>query len=145
MNSFERFNEENLSARKYFYSCRKDGKIDDDCKISDGHISVKDYLTCEKILEKFEMENMGDYHNHYLKKDVLLLADVFETFIATCLKFSAMRCQLKLMRCQLMKKSPIGYFLEFDLEYSDKLHELHNDYPLAPEKLAISSGMLSNY
>ena len=30
---------------------------------------------------------MGDYHNHYLKKDVLLLADVFERFIDTCLKF----------------------------------------------------------
>ena len=33
------------------------------------------------------MKNMGDYHNHYLKKDVLLLADVFERFIDTCLKF----------------------------------------------------------
>ena len=32
-------------------------------------------------------ENMGDYHNHYLKKDVLLLADVFEKFIDICLKF----------------------------------------------------------
>ena len=30
---------------------------------------------------------MGDYHNHYLKKDVLLSADVFGKFIATCLKF----------------------------------------------------------
>ena len=43
------------------------------------------------------------------------------------------------------KKSPIGYFLEVDLEYPDKLHELHNDYPLAPEKLAVSSDMLSKY
>ena len=33
------------------------------------------------------MKNMGDYHNHYLKKDVLLLADVFEKFIGTCLKY----------------------------------------------------------
>ena len=33
------------------------------------------------------MKNMGGYHDHYLKKDVLLLADVFEKFIATCLKF----------------------------------------------------------
>ena len=39
---------------------------------------VKDYLTCEKTRDKFEMENIGDYHDHYLKKDVLLLADVFE-------------------------------------------------------------------
>ena len=30
---------------------------------------------------------MGDYHDHYLKKDVLLLADVFEKFIDTCLKY----------------------------------------------------------
>ena len=41
---------------------------------------------CEKIWNKFEMKNMGDYHDHYLKKDVLLLADVFEGFISTCLK-----------------------------------------------------------
>ena len=33
------------------------------------------------------MKNMGDYYDHYLKKDVLLLADVFEKFIGTCLKY----------------------------------------------------------
>ena len=33
------------------------------------------------------MKSMGDYHDHYLKKDVLLLAGVFEKFIDTCLKF----------------------------------------------------------
>ena len=33
------------------------------------------------------MKNMGHYHDHYLKKNVLLLADVFEKFIDTCLKF----------------------------------------------------------
>ena len=84
MNSSERFNEGKLPARKYFYSSTK---IGDDSKISDGHISVKDYLTCKKIWDKFEIKNMGDYHDHYFKKDVLFLADVFEKFIATCLKF----------------------------------------------------------
>ena len=44
INNFERFNEEKLSTRKYFYSSIKDGKIGDDGKVSDGHISVKDYL-----------------------------------------------------------------------------------------------------
>ena len=87
MNSFKRFNEEKLCARKYFYSSTKKGEIDDDGKISDGHIGIKDYLTCEKIWNKFKMKNMGDYHDHYLKKDVLLLADVFEKFIKTCLKY----------------------------------------------------------
>ena len=43
------------------------------------------------------------------------------------------------------EKIDTGYFLEFDLEYPDELHELHNDYPLAPEKLAISNNMLSKY
>ena len=41
------------------------------------------------------------------------------------------------------EKSLIEYFLEVDLKYPDELHELHNDYPLAPEKLAVSSDMLS--
>ena len=40
------------------------------------------------------------------------------------------------------ERSPIGYLLEVDLECPDKLHELHNDYPLAPEKLGVSSDML---
>ena len=45
----------------------------------------------------------------------------------------------------ISEKSPIGYFLEVDLKYPDELHELHKDYPLAPEKLAVSSDMLSKY
>ena len=54
MNSFERFNEEKVPARKYFYSSTKDGKIGDDGKISNGLISVKDYLTCEKTWDKLK-------------------------------------------------------------------------------------------
>ena len=42
-------------------------------------------------------------------------------------------------------KSLIGYFFEVDLKYPDKLHELDNYYPLAPEKLAVSSNILSKY
>ena len=43
------------------------------------------------------------------------------------------------------EKSSIGLFLGVDLKYPNELHELDNDYPLAPEKLAISSDMLSKY
>ena len=56
MNSFKRFNEEKLPAKKYFFSSTKKGKIGDDGKISDGHISLKDYLTCEKSCHKFGMK-----------------------------------------------------------------------------------------
>ena len=34
----------------------------------------------------------------------------------------------------ISEKRPIGHFLEVDLKYLDRLHELHNDYALAPEK-----------
>ena len=37
----------------------------------------------------------------------------------------------------ISEKSPTRYFLKVDLKYSDELHELHDDYPLAPEKLAV--------
>ena len=87
MNSLERLSEGKLPAKKYFYSSTKEGKIGNDGKKTDGHISFKDYLMCEKIWDKFDVKNMGDYHDHYLKKDVLLLADVFEKSIDTCLKF----------------------------------------------------------
>ena len=36
------------------------------------------------------MKNLGDYHDHYFKKDVLLLGDIFEKFIDICLKFYAL-------------------------------------------------------
>ena len=42
-------------------------------------------------------------------------------------------------------KSSIGYFLEVDLEYLDELHELLNDFSLAPEKLAVSDDVFSKY
>ena len=45
----------------------------------------------------------------------------------------------------ISKNSSIGYILEVDLEYPCELHELQNDYPLAPEKHKISQSMLSNY
>ena len=189
------------------------------------------------------MKNMGDYHDHYLKKKVLLLADVFAKFIEVRLKsyeldpchyFSSLalslNATLKMTGVKLGKifdsdmhlfiekglrgrisyiakrqseennkymkdydrtktskfisyidmnnlyrwamsrylpyggfkllknadnfdensigeKSSLGYILEnieVDLEYPDELRALHNDYQLAPEKLAISYDILSD-
>ena len=65
MNSFEGFNEEKLLPRKCFFSSTKKGKIDDYGEKSDGRISLKDYLTSEKIQDKFDIKDMSDYHDHY--------------------------------------------------------------------------------
>ena len=73
----------NCVLENIFFNSTKKGNIDEDAKISDGHTSIEDSMVCEKICDRFGMKNMGDYHDHYLKKDVLLLADVFEKFIKT--------------------------------------------------------------
>ena len=38
-----------------------------------------------------------------------------------------------------------GLILDVDLEYPQELHDLHNDYPVAPEKAKVSKNMLSRY
>ena len=38
-----------------------------------------------------------------------------------------------------------GYIVECDLQYPSELHELHSDYPMAPEHLTVSPDMLSNF
>ena len=45
----------------------------------------------------------------------------------------------------ISENNSVGYILEVELEYPDELHALHNDYPLALEKLEISRNMLSKY
>ena len=70
-----------------FLQVLKNRATDHNGKKLDTHISHEEYLTCEKIWDVFDMKNIGDLHNHYLKKDVLLLADVFEKVIDTCLRF----------------------------------------------------------
>ena len=77
MDSFKGFSEKKLRDKECFYRSVKDGTTDDNGEKLDGHISNEDYLTCKTILNKFNMKDMGDYHDHYLKKDVLLLADVY--------------------------------------------------------------------
>ena len=194
------------------------------------------------------MKTIGDYHDLYLKTDVLLLADVFEKFIKTCLDYYELDpchyfsssglswdAMLKMTEVELelisdiemhlfmekgirggvsyiakrhnkannkymkdydgsecnsieesvyiiyldannlygrviiqyllyggfkwLRKEEIddfdlnlvkenslpGYILKVDLEYPSELHDLPNDYPLAPEKLKISQNMLSKY
>ena len=74
MDSFDRFQETELPPIGKFYS-----------SLSDESISKKDYQHAQEVWKTFNCENLGDYHDLYLKTDVTLLADVFQTFRRTCM------------------------------------------------------------
>ena len=69
MDSEDRFAETQLPPKEEFYS-----------KIKNEHISDADYLHPQKVFEVFHLNDLGEYHDLYLKTDVLLLCDVFEQF-----------------------------------------------------------------
>ena len=91
-------------------------------------------------------KSFRDFHNHYLKKDVLLLADVFEKFINTCLKYYNLDlchyfsspglswdAMLKMTKIELEKISDadIHYFIERGMRGSicsvSKIHSKANN------------------
>ena len=62
-----------------------------------------------------------------------------------CRRFKWLKNIDKVDIMSISDKSSIGYFLEVDLEYLEELHELHNGFPLAPEKTTVPSDMLSKH
>ena len=77
MDSFGKFSQDKLPDKCKFLSSLKD-----ECT------SEKDCLKAIDVWNLFKMNKMSDYHDLYLKNpDVLLLADVFEKFINTCLNY----------------------------------------------------------
>ena len=58
--------------KKYCYSSLRDGKKDR----SDAHISNEQYQYLQSVWDIFHSNTFEDFHDHYLKKDVLLLEDV---------------------------------------------------------------------
>ena len=83
VDSYKKFNYQELPPKECFYSSIDDGKRGK----GDGHISDEQYLHLKNVWNTFNFNTFRDFHNHYLKKDVLLLADVFEKFISTSLKY----------------------------------------------------------
>ena len=232
IDSFVKFNKTELPTKEEFYSI-----------LSDEHITDEDYQHAKNVWNTFKLQSMGEYHNLYLKSDILLLADVFENFRKTCLQYYKLDpchyftspglswdamlkmtdIKLELMTdidmflfiergmrggvsyianrygkannkymkeydemapskyimyldannlygwamsqhlptggfkwltekqinkidlTQYNEASEKGLILEVDLEYPKELHDLHNDYPLGPEKVKVTDSMLSGY
>ena len=214
--SFSKFKNTELPPKKDFFSRLNKTEITDD-----------DYSHAQNISKEFNIKDFGEYHDLYLKSDVLFLADVFEEFRKVCqkhynldpawyytapglawdaaLKKSGIEFELltdydtllmfengirggvsmiskrygkannpymkedfnpkeqtkylayldanNLYGWAMCKPLPVGSFrwmkefknwrnipciLEVDLEYPEHLHDGHNDYPLAPEKIIIN-------
>ena len=75
MSDFSKLSAKRLPPKEAFYS-----------QLNDCHISDKDYDHAKKVWKAFDCKTMKDYHNLYLKTDVLLLADVMTEFRKTCKK-----------------------------------------------------------
>ena len=114
-------------------------------KVSTGEIS---YIT--KRYAKANNKYMSDYDPEkasafitYLDKNNLYGWSMSEYLPYG--EFSRLKNVDKFDVMSINDKSDIGYILEVDLEYPKELHELHNNYPLAPEKLAVTNDMLFTY
>lgn len=77
MDSEDKFQETSLQTKEEFYSQLRDEQIGDD-----------DYAHAQRVYSTFQLQNLGEYHDLYLKSDVLLLADVFENFRSICLNWT---------------------------------------------------------
>ena len=75
MDNWERFNETSLPSKESFYS-----------NLNMKNIEDIDYRHGNNVFNKFKLNNLGDYHDLYVQRDTLLLADVFENFRDMCLK-----------------------------------------------------------
>ena len=76
MDSFEKFDQTELPTKDQFYTV-----------LNDQHITNDEYNHAKKVWKVFSIMTMGEYHDLYLKSDVLLLADVFESFRKTCMQY----------------------------------------------------------
>ena len=75
MGSWDKFNEMSLPPREKFYS-----------ELTRSGMSESDYEHAKKVWDEFDLRNLGDYHDLYLKTDLILLVNVFEEFRNMCIK-----------------------------------------------------------
>ena len=75
MDGFDKFEKKQLPKKASFFSRLNQEKVTDE-----------NYQRAQKVWEEFSCQNMGEFHDLYLKTDVLLLADVMESFRKLCEK-----------------------------------------------------------
>ena len=75
MDSWGKFNETSFPGKKAFYS-----------ELNLEVITDKEHAHGQKVCELFEIKNRGEYHDFYVQRDTLLLADVFQNFRDKCIE-----------------------------------------------------------
>ena len=75
MDEWNKLDEKELPVKESFYS-----------NLMMEDISDTDYKHANNVFKKFNLNNLGDYHDLYVRSDTLLLADVFENFRNACMK-----------------------------------------------------------
>ena len=75
MSEWNKFKETKLPPKEAFYS-----------KLNMSGVSSENYEHARSVWKEFGIRNLGEYHDLYLKTDVILLANVFEAFREVCLK-----------------------------------------------------------
>ena len=75
VDNWEKFDETSLPNKEDFYS-----------NLNMEDINDIDYRHANNVFKRFELENLGQYHDLYVQSDTLLLADVFENFSDMCIK-----------------------------------------------------------
>ena len=98
MDSFAKFNEKELPRSEDFYSL-----------LNDTHISEREYEHAQNVWKTFSLRDMGEYHDLYLRSDIILLADVFQNFKKTCLLL-----WLRSMSLLYFTRTRLGCYVEDD-------------------------------
>ena len=74
IDNYNRFDEKKLPNKDAFYS-----------SLNESGIKDTEYKHAEEVWKEFNIKNIGEYHDLYLKTDVLLLTDIFENFRKTAI------------------------------------------------------------
>ena len=69
MDNWERYDENLLPDEKEFYS-----------SLNMEDIMNADYSNVERVYKEFKRKILGEYHDFYFQRDILLLANIFENF-----------------------------------------------------------------